>query len=486
MGKLLTNMLRPYQTEIIEKIRSCLQLNKNRICVVLPTGTGKTVIFASIAKLASQNKKHVLILTHRREIHRQTMLKLYDMGVVAGQIISNSVMTQNEYIQCGMIGTVVNRLNKINKPDLIIIDECHHILGNTWQSIVNYFSDIPRIGFTATPQRLDGRGLGENNLFNEIIIGMQIKDAVRRGFLSYPVVYKPPGIPDTYKIKKGDYDTSEQEKILSEKRIVGDVIQHYKEHFDGLPVVCFCPTVEHSKLMASQFTEHGYRSYAVYGSMDDNLRDKYIMGLSNGDTQVLTSCDVISEGVDVPILAGAILLRKTLSLSLYLQQIGRALRPFPGKQKTIILDHAGNSLIHGHVLQDRNWTLETQKRENKKNSPNITECPKCYSVLEGKPSKCLNCEYDFNKSEINKKQVEIKTIEGKLLADFPELDSDLFQVALRALSSDTKEVKQKLLWSTAYKLASKPDGKKELDKLREILGYKIGWTEIVWQRVNSK
>ncbi|MDQ5928278.1 MAG: hypothetical protein QG594_52, partial [Bacteroidota bacterium] len=422
-------MLREYQKDIIQRIRVSFSENKKRVCVVLPTGTGKTVVFAQIAKMTAENKKHVLILTHRREIHRQTMQKLYDIGIHAGQITTNSIMSHAEPVQCGMVGTVVNRLNKINKPDLIIIDECHHILGNTWQSIVNYYSDVPRIGFTATPQRLDGRGLGENNLFDNLIIGIQTKEAVKNQFLSYPIIYKPPGIPQSFKIKKGDFDTKEQETILSEKHIVGDVIQHYKEHLDGLPVVCFCPTVEHSKLMAEQFTSQGYKSYAVYGNMDDKLRDKYILGLSNGDTQILTSCDVISEGVDVPMLAGAILLRKTLSLSLYLQQIGRALRPYPGKDKTIILDHAGNSLIHGHVLQNREWSLYSKKRDTKKSKPSITECPKCYSVWEGKPSKCLNCNFDFTEKIIDKKKIDIKIIEGKLRADFPDLDSDLFEVA---------------------------------------------------------
>jgi len=479
-------MLREYQIDIIQRVRNSFSENKKRVCVVLPTGTGKTVVFAQIAKMTAENKKHVLILTHRREIHRQTMIKLYDIGIHAGQITTNSIMSYKENVQCGMVGTVVNRLNKINKPDLIIIDECHHILGNTWQSIVNYYSDVPRIGFTATPERLDGRGLGENNLFDNLIIGIQTKEAVKNQYLSYPIIYKPPGIPQSFKIKKGDFDTKEQETILSEKHIVGDVIQHYKEHLDGLPVVCFCPTVEHSKLMAEQFTNQGYKSYAVYGNMDDKLRDKYILGLSNGDTQILTSCDVISEGVDVPMLAGAILLRKTLSLSLYLQQIGRALRPYPGKDKTIILDHAGNSLIHGHVLQNREWSLDSKKRDSKKSKPSITECPKCYSVWEGKPSKCLNCNFDFTKQEIEKKKIDIRVLEGKLRADFPDLDSDLFEVALKAIASDTKELKQKLLWSTAYKLANKENGKSELDKLREILGYKIGWTEIVWEKVKNE
>lgn len=478
-------MLRNYQIEIIEEIRNNLP-KYNRICVVLPTGTGKTIIFSHIASLTAKNNKRVLILTHRREIHRQTMEKLFNVGINAGQITSKFTNMGLELVQCAMVGTVVNRLNKINKPDLIIIDECHHSIGNTWQSILNYFSDVPRIGFTATPERMDGKGLGENNIFNKIIVGIQTKEAIKQGFLSYPIIYKPPGIPESYKMKKGDFDTQEQEKFVSQKKIVGDVIGHYKEHLDGLPVVCFCPTVEHSKLMAQNFLDAGYKSFAVYGNMDNSLRDKYINGLSNGDTQVLTSCDVISEGLDVPVLAGAILLRKTLSLSLYLQQIGRALRPFEGKQKTIILDHAGNSLIHGHVLQNREWSLDSIKKDSKKNRPSITECPKCYSVWEGKPSKCLNCNFDFTKVEIDKKTIDIKIIQGKLQADFPDLGSDLFDIAIKALSSDSNEFKQKLLWSTAYKLSEKENGKFELDKLREALGYKIGWTEIVWNKVRER
>jgi superfamily II DNA or RNA helicase len=234
------------------------------------------------------------------------MEKLFNVGINAGQITSKFSNMGMELVQCAMVGTVKNRLNKINKPDLIIIDECHHSIGNTWQSILNYFSDVPRIGFTATPERLDGKGLGENNIFNKIIVGIQTKEAVKQGFLSYPIIYKPPGIPDSYKIKKGDYDIKEQEMFMFQKKIVGDVIQHYKEHLDGLPVVCFCLSVEHSKLMAQNFSDAGYKSFAVYGDMENSLRDKYINGLSNGDTQVLTSCDVISEGLDVPVLAGAI------------------------------------------------------------------------------------------------------------------------------------------------------------------------------------
>jgi hypothetical protein len=167
-----------------------------------------------------------------------------------------------------------------------------------------------------------------------------------------------------------------------------------------------------------------------------------------------------------------------------LQQIGRALRPFEGKQKTIILDHAGNSLIHGHVLQNREWSLDSIKRDKKKQA-NITECPKCYSVWEGKPSKCLNCGFDFSEKEILEKKRDIVFIKGKLEADFPDLGSDLFDIAIKALSSDSNEFKQKLLWSTAYKLSEKENGKFELDKLREALGYKIGWTDIVWNKVRE-
>jgi hypothetical protein len=124
-------------------------------------------------------------------------------------------------------------------------------------------------------------------------------------------------------------------------------------------------------------------------------------------------------------------------------------------------------------------------KKDKKKQPNITSCPKCYSVWEGYPKKCLNCGFDFTKKDKDLKYRFIEYTKGKLQADFPDLGSDLFDIAIKALSSDSNEFKQKLLWSTAYKLSEKENGKFELDKLREALGYKIGWTDIVWNKVRE-
>src|SRR5690606_30700581 len=152
----------------------------------------------------------------------------------------------------------------------------------------------------------------------------------------------------------------------------------------------------------------------------------------------ITSCDVISEGMDVPGIVGCILLRRTLSLSLYLQQTGRALRPAPGKDHAIILDHAGNYKIHGHILDEREWSLDGEKKKDKKPVPKMTDCPKCYAVWEGKVSKCLSCGYDFPKIEIPKEEAKFTIIKGELVAEFPDLEDELLDVAAKALAKQGK------------------------------------------------
>ena len=478
--------LRPYQEKGLDEIRYAMRKGVKSIVYVGPTGSGKTVLFATIAHGATSRNSRVLILVHRREILEQTLKSLYELGVTSGQIASGRPQTTDS-VQTAMVMSLTRRLDYVRRPDLIIVDECHHALrDNSWGRILKYWRDVPRIGFTATPERLDGRGLHES--FDEMIVGPSVAELVNDGWLSRPVIYRPPEeIAQNYHVKRGDFDAIEQQQTMTTRKIIGDVIEHYKKHLEGLPVVCFCVSVDHSQLMAEEFQAAGYRATPVWGNMPKVDRERAIRGLADGSFQVVTSCDVISEGVDVPIMAGSILLRRTLSLALYLQQSGRSLRPSPGKTRAVILDHVGNYYLHGHILEDREWSLNSQTRDPRKERPPVTTtCPRCFGVWPGTPRSCPSCGLKF--SDVQRQVKPLKVVAGELIEAIPGIreqearDLAEFQAGIQRMDPGQK---QKALWGKALEIAhdGAPDARRRLDMLRQALGYRKGWTNYIWTKV---
>ena len=412
----------------------------------------------------------------------QTRAKLYDLGVVAGQIAPGRPPTA-DMVQVAMIQTLIRRLSTVRRPDLIILDEAHHCVeASSHGRAVSYWREVPRMGFTATPARLSGEGL--NEMFDDLIIGPTIAELVKGGFLSYPVLYAPPGPATDYHVRRGDFDTDEQERAMSARSIVGDVISHYRRHFtapsgEALPAICFCVNVEHSKLMARQFSDAGYLALPVYGDMPDAERKAALDGLREGRLHVITSCDLISEGFDTPAVAGVILLRRTMSLGLYLQQVGRSLRPFPGKTRAVILDHAGNYALHGHVLADRAWSLNSQKRDpRKEKAPATTSCPKCYGVWPGAPKKCPGCGYEFKEAPARPAK-DFKVLEGELVEAMPDLPpQDVASMAafLARASRVDPATLNKMMLGKAFELApGGEEGRRRLALLAQAVGRKPGW-----------
>lgn len=479
--------LRPYQTDIVDQIRDALRRGVRSPLVVSPTGSGKTAIFCHIAAGARARKNRVIVLVHRAEILQQTLKSMHRLGITAGQIVAGRPMT-SDLIQVASVQTLVRRLELVRRPDLIITDEAHHTTeSNSWGRVHKYWSTVPNIGFTATPQRLDGVGL--RACYDEIILGPSIRELVADGWLSFPVLYRPPEeVTAQYHVKRGDFDAGEQQRVMTQRQIVGDVIDHYRKHLDGKPVIVSCVSIEHARIMADQFTRAGYRSRVVWGDMPQEDRDAAIGGLGNGSVQVVTFCDLIGEGVDVPIIAGVIMLRRTLSLSLYLQIVGRALRPYPGKERAIILDHAGNYALHGHVLADRTWSLDSQRRGLKGEAPpTTTTCPKCYGIWPGKPRECPACGFKFTEAPARPMK-DIKIIAGELVeAGIDEGEADNVAVFVAAAMRADPKVRQKMLLGRAFALAGDGDkGRQTIKALAAAVGYRDKWAEWAWNWTQSK
>ena len=473
--------LRPYQTDIISNTVSKIRSGEKSILVVAPTGSGKTVIFAHIATGAVAKNKRVLILTHRREILQQTVSKIAGFGIQAGQIVAGKP-TSSELIQVAMVGTLINRLESMPDQDLIIIDECQHSVSNTWKKVIQHFSCL-RMGFTATPERLSGEGLIE--IFDTMIEGPHTAELVSKGFLSNPRMFSGPDTEAKFKITRGDYDKDEQVKKYRSKVVIGSVIDHYIQKLNGLPTVCFCVSIDHCHMMEAEFRLAGFKARTITGKMSRADRDSVINGLSDGSVQVLCSCDVISEGVDVPVLAGCILLRRTKSLALYLQQVGRALRPYPGKKEAIILDHAGCYHEHGHPLDIREWSLEAKKRSKRGSLPRpiVSVCPKCSGVWPGEPKECPDCGYDLHTDrERAQGRKPPKEIEGILREVMPGQDVSQTVQQVMILQNMTPGARQKAMISNLYRKGNTS----EVKGMARALGYKSGWTYAMSGRLRGR
>tara|TARA_Y100001973_G_C5198248_1_gene335803 strand:- start:455 stop:2152 length:1698 start_codon:yes stop_codon:yes gene_type:complete len=373
--------LRDYQNDSINNIRSAISSGSKAPLLVLPTGAGKTVIFSEIAKRCIKNDANVLVLVHRRELIKQASNKLKNIGVDHG-IIAAKFPESNHNVQVASVQTLIRRKNNPFVPQLIIIDEAHHVAaGNTWSKILDRFPQAIRIGCTATPERLDGKGLGE--CFSELVIGTKIPELVEKGYLAPHIVFAAPNDLDLTKVRTiaGDYDPKELELRTEQADIVGDAVEMYRKHADGKPAIAFCISVKHAVATAKTFNEAGYKAAVIEGSMKTQDRDDVLEGLANGSIQVLCSCNVVSEGTDIPNVEVGILLRKTKSTGMYMQQVGRILRPLPNKV-AIVLDHVGNTEEHGFVDEHREWSLDSKKRSKRGlTAPAVQTCPVCFATF---------------------------------------------------------------------------------------------------------
>jgi superfamily II DNA or RNA helicase len=333
------------------------------------------------------------LLAHREEIVEQISEKLSLYGIVHGRIQTGR-SRMNCPVQVGMIVTYKNNLPRLEAPTLLVIDECHHTPASQYAAIVNAMpAETTILGFTATPERLDGKGL--DAYFDTMVVGATTPDLISMGYLVPPVVYAPSLIEvKNLRTKYGDYEKKQVEELLDEPAIIGNVVSHYQRLAGGSRAVVFCVSISHAIHVADQFNEAGIPASHVDGSMDKAKRRRILSAFRDGSIRILSSADLISEGFDLPAIETAILLRPTKSLGLYLQQVGRALRPAPGKQNAIILDHVQNTVRHGLPDIHRQWSLQGARKRKKKDDDefDVHTCTVCFLCYTGKT--CPTCKVE--------------------------------------------------------------------------------------------
>ena len=437
----MTIQLYDYQQSLVNRARQAYADGFKAPCIVAPCGAGKSIMIAEIIKLTTDNRKRVLFLVHRKELLEQIEHTLMKHGV------------NMQYVTLGMVMTVVNRLDSYPKFDLIVVDENHHTLAKSYKKILDYF-DTYVLGFTATPIRLNGDGLGDVN--DKLVIGPTPKWLIENKRLA-PRDYYSIDLTDKTKLKKsstGDYSNKSMDEAIG-KTIYGDVVKHYRKLADGQKTILYAHNIEYSKMFAEKFNDAGISAQHIDAKTPKADRQHIIEQFRNGEIKVLCNVDLIGEGFDVPDCTAVILMRPTQSLSLYIQQSMRPMRYQPNKTATII-DHVGNVHRHGFPEMEREWTLDKKKKRNRKQVEEfpIWECPECLMVFEKEKiinNTCPHCGY-----------------EKEIISD-PEKEIDDAAVLKKLTDEDIQHV--------FYRNRNWKDAKsyKELQRIGKARGYKPSW-----------
>lgn len=392
--------LRPYQDLLIEGVRGEFLRGLRSTCLVAPCGSGKTVIMAWMAAQAAVKGNPVLFTVHRKELIDQASETFKVLGIQHG-IIAPGIPMSDELIQVGSIFTIVKRLEKIRAPRLIINDEFHHAVANTWKKLLDAFPGAQVIGLTATPARMSGEGLG--SVTESLVIGPSVKQLIEWGNLAPFRYYAPPvkANLEGLRVKYGDYIRSDVALRMDRSEIIGDAIEQYQRLAPGRRAICYCVSRAHSEHTAEMFREAGIPALHIDGETNHAVRKAAIDQFRGGEIRVLCNVDLISEGFDVPAMEAVILMRPTQSLTLHIQQSMRPMRPDadnPGKT-AVIIDHVGNAYRHGLPDEDRIWTLESKKKTQRQvREIALRQCPECYAAHRPAPA-CPLCGFIYTAGE---------------------------------------------------------------------------------------
>jgi superfamily II DNA or RNA helicase len=402
--------LRDYQELLVNNTRQSFKSKKKRPLIVAPVGAGKTVFFSHMVSLSVKRGNKVLVLAHRDELLDQISTTLRLFKVPHSFISGRRTFLPNMPVQVGSVMTVINRLNLFT-PDLIILDEAHHATNNnSFGKIINYY-DVFTIGVTATPCRLSGEPLGD--VFDDMILAPTMSELISMGYLSdYRLFASAEFKTDNLRMTAGDYNKQDLEKEVDKPQITGSAINEYKNYLSKKRAVVFCVSVKHSENVAAEFMKHNIPSASIDGKMTSTKRKSIIENFKSDKIKVITNCNIITEGFDLPAIEGVILLRPTQSLSLYIQMMGRALRVFQGKTEAIILDHVGNVKRHGLPDQDHEWSLSGSKKRSKKSpdSFSVRICSNCFGANISTNKVCKYCNTPFPIANR-----EIEEVDGTLL-----------------------------------------------------------------------
>lgn len=458
--------LREYQQEAIDGVRGAIkrQLQAGaRPSVILesPTGSGKTAMAAFMADSATKKPNgSVAFIVHRRELIDQTALTFDKVGLQYGFIAAGYPL-RHAKIQICSVGTLANRIERVGCPSLVIWDECHHVGAKTWSDIRHAWSAATHVGLTATPTRLDGKGLGA--WFNEIVPGPRVSDLMAEGFLSTYDAYAPvdPSMKGIAK-RGGDFARDQLESALDTGEILGGIVEKWRELSAGKRTIGFAISVKHSQDIVARFQEAGIAAAHLDATTEPRQRRAMLQAFARGEIQVLWNVELFGEGFDLSANSGldvnieaVILARPTASLGLHLQQIGRGLRP--KLDPATILDHAGNVLRHGFPDDPRTWSLaDAEVKQASAAGPK--SCPRCFFLVARHVMVCPACAFAWP-APVGREVAEVK--------------GELVQLVSGAKSAEQLQLQLQARRQKAVSLEA-------LRRIEASRGLPAGWADGIW------
>ena len=482
--------LRDYQKKFLSNVRDEINAGQRKICGVAPCGAGKTIMTGWLIREFMQQNKRVVFFVHRKELIEQTSKTFEELGI-EHNIITPGIKANYELpVQIVSVQTLARRLRSIPKPDLLVCDECHHILANTYREIVDYWNESLLLGVTATPQRMGGINLGD--VFTSLIEAPSTKELIKLGHLTSFRYYAPTENInlDKVRVKFGEYINSDLERVMGRSKIIGNIVEHYKKFANGKKAICYCINVRHSKKVASAFQAAGISAAHCDGETNKKVREQLVDDFRTGKIKILCNAELFGEGFDLPNMQAVILARPTKSLTVFIQQSLRPLRPDPTNPNkvAIIIDHVENYLRFGLPDANRAWSLDPNPPKMEGTAP-LMACPECYEVVPISTQTCPYCGYEFVTEE--DKEARLREHVGKLnrLKNFgkeekisrpkikrkPKTPEEFLRIA--------KERNYKIGW-VAIQSLEYAQSYEDCLHIAEVCGYKPGWAWYQWKEIN--
>ncbi|SFK77276.1 DEAD/DEAH box helicase [Shimia haliotis] len=391
--------LRPRQKLFVERSLAALATRANTLGIA-PTGAGKTIMLSAVTgeNIGNRDAK-ACVLAHRDELTAQNREKFGRVNpAITTSVVDATTKSWGGQVTFAMVPTLAREGNLAAMPklDLLVIDEAHHAVADSYRRIIDHVRDAnpdARIfGVTATPNRGDKKGL--RAVFDNVADQVRLGELIASGHLVPPRTFViDVGVQDKLRaVRKtvSDFDMGEVAEIMDRAPITEEVIRHWQEKAAGRPTVVFCSTVAHAAHVAEAFNAAGIPTGLIHGDLPGEERRNILAAVAAGEIRVITNVAVLTEGWDHPPTSCVVLLRPSSYKSTMIQMVGRGLRTvdpaeFPGVVKTdcIVLDFGTSSLTHGTLEQDVDLDGSTGNGE----APTKT-CPECEAQI---PLACREC-----------------------------------------------------------------------------------------------
>ena len=408
---------RLYQQKFKQDVYDAWHAGYQNVCGVMPTGSGKSY---TVGEIVQECDCYTVVVAHRQELVGQLSLAIAQNGVMhqiicpdkvrkfivslhLSELGANMVHSNARVFVVG-VDTLVRRAKQhdrmLKQAQLWVTDECHHIVrGNKWGNVCEMMPNAYGLGVTATPIRADGQGLGRHadGVMDFMVEGPGMRELIEAKYLTDYRIFAPPSDVDYSQVnigQSGDYVHKQLKQAVRESHLVGDVVQHYQRIAPGKLGITFATDVETAGDIARQFNLAGVPAEVVSAKTADRDRVEIIRRFRNRQLLQLVNVDLFGEGFDLPAIEVVSMARRTQSYSLYSQQFGRALRPLEGKKEAIIIDHAGNVMMHGLPDSDRVWSLDSRdKRPSSKNPDDDIPLRYCVECTQPYPRTNKTCPF---------------------------------------------------------------------------------------------